>query len=427
MEPAMTINEDLWSARLPNGDVRSGTLEQLDEAFRSGHLGENTLVCGARSDRWVTLADALAGATAGVASTAVAAPRASAPVPRASVPVPRASAPVPRASAPVPLVVAQPVSPGINGSAELWQVRLANGEVRSGTRDQLAEALHGGHLDEHVLVLAAEAREWVPLGVVMRRSEPPAAVAAPAAAPPSVTPPVASPVAPRRFAPQPASAPPPSAMPAPPESSDEVWQVKLADGQVRSGTRDQLAEAFNAGHLDQTALVLAAGASEWVTLAQMMAPEPAPVAVQPAPPVVVSEEPAPVAVQPAPAVATQHEAPAAAPEPAPAAPAQDASSSLRPDDGQPDLQAAWDGDQLWRVNLSGKQLQRAFYEGLLDDDTLVLAAGTDEWIRLADARRAQSAPAVIPTAPPSDHDATPAVNGAVAEGAAPGTSLQDSV
>jgi len=44
MEPPMTINDDLWAARLPNGDIRSGTLEQLDEAFRAGHLSESTLV-----------------------------------------------------------------------------------------------------------------------------------------------------------------------------------------------------------------------------------------------------------------------------------------------------------------------------------------------------------------------------------------------
>jgi hypothetical protein len=449
MESPMTVSEDLWSARLPNGDVRSGTLEQLDEAFRSGHLGGDTLVCAARSDRWVTLADAMAGARAGVASAAVAAPRASVGVPRPSVPAPVASVPAPSV-APQP-VVAQPVSPRVNGSPEVWQVRLANGEVRSGTREQLAEALHGGHLDEHVLVLAAEAREWVPLGVVMRRSEAPAPVAfvpapvafvpAPAAfVPPSVAPPAVAPiapsVAPRRVvpqavAPQVASAPPPS--PAD-DGREQVWQVKLADGQVRSGTREQLEEAFNAGHIDQAALVLAAGASEWVTLTQMMAPEPPPVAAQPAAPI-VAQEPEPESALAPPAVAapaipssdlaSSVMAPpavaslASAPEEEPAASASNGSAPLPV---QPDLQAAWDGDGPWQVNLSSKQLKQAFYEGVLDDDTPVRAAGSDEWTRLGDARRTPSAS----SASPPDSDATPATNGAIADGDVAGASLHES-
>src|SRR5215467_9758975 len=49
MEQPMSINEGLWSAKLPNGDVRSGTLQQLSEAFRAGHIAETTLVCAAGS------------------------------------------------------------------------------------------------------------------------------------------------------------------------------------------------------------------------------------------------------------------------------------------------------------------------------------------------------------------------------------------
>jgi hypothetical protein len=417
----MTSHDDLWSAKLPNGDVRSGTLEQLDEAFRTGHLGPSTLVCGAHSATWIPLADALATARAVAAAP-----------PRASVPVARTSVAAPRPSAPVPAVVPQPAAAAVNGVPEVWQVRLASGEVRSGTREQLAEALHGGHLDEHVLVLAAEAREWVPLGVVMRRSEAPAPVAfvppAPVfVAPPVVAPPVALPVA-APVAPSPAR-----------DGRDDVWQVKLADGQVRSGTRGQLEEAFNAGHIDQAALVLAAGASEWVTLAQMMAPEPPPVAVQPAAPIVAPElAMAPPAVA-SPAIPSPDLTPAipsptttspvSVPEEAtvasaPAAPATNGASAPPPGDVQPDLQAAWDGDGPWQVNLSSKQLKQAFYEGVLDDDAQVRAAGSDEWIRLGDARRVPSASAASSASPP-DSDATPATNGAIADGDAAGASLHE--
>jgi hypothetical protein len=350
MEQPMNINEGLWAARLPNGDVRSGTLEQLNEAFRAGHLGESTLVRASRSDNWIKLADVLGGS----ASTAVGAPSASVSPPSAAT---------------------QPVSPR-NGSPDLWRVRLANGEVRSGTRQELAEAVRAGHLDEALPVLAAGAREWVQIGTVMGRTEPP-----PAPLVPSVHPPPS-------VIPQRASASPPSTVTPPqPHGSGELWQVKLADGQVRSGTRQQLEEAFDAGHLDEGTLVLPAGAHEWVTLASLGSRRPA----EPVPaPVGAAEPPPGEEQQAAPAVAPE-QAPVTPLEQAPAAPAHDPSSPLRTDDGQADLQAAWNDDQVWQVKLTGKQLEQAFHAGLLGDDVLVLAAGTEEWVRFGDVTRAQSA------------------------------------
>ena len=73
----MSTDQDLWSAMLPNGDIRSGTLAQLDEACRSGHLDQGTLVRPIHSDRWITLAEVLGGARAASApptATGVAAP-----------------------------------------------------------------------------------------------------------------------------------------------------------------------------------------------------------------------------------------------------------------------------------------------------------------------------------------------------------------
>jgi hypothetical protein len=354
MEQQMTINEDLWAAALPNGEVRSGTLAELNEAVRAGHLGVDTLVRAARSETWIRLVDLLGGGAIGAASAAVA---------------------VPPASVPAPPVATQP--PPANGSPDLWQVRLANGDVRSGTHEQLEEALRAGHLSEDLMVLAAGAREWAPLGVVVRRKEPPASLAPAAQQPPSVAPP-------------PASAPPqPTAPPPQPHDGDEQWQVRLADGQVRSGTRQQLEEAFNAGHLDEGTLVLAAGGSEWVTLASVAnrrqsEPVPAPV-VAPEP------EPSPVEANPAASVASQP-TPGAPAEQAPVEPAGDSPPSVpqRAEDGQQELPSASGGDQVWRVNLTSRQLQQAFHAGLLEHDALVLAVGTDEWVRLGDVTHAQS-------------------------------------
>jgi hypothetical protein len=50
---------------------------------------------------------------------------------------------------------------------------------------------------------------------------------------------------------------------------DELWYVKLANGDVHHVTLDQLDGAFQAGHIDETTMVLAAGASQWTTLGDL--------------------------------------------------------------------------------------------------------------------------------------------------------------
>ena len=406
----MSINQDLWAASLPNGEVRSGTLEQLKEACQSGHLSEGTLVRASSSDRWVKLADVLGGAVGG------------------SVRPPASVAPAPRASVPSPSVAPQPVSPPVNGDAEPWQVRLANGEVRSGTRQQLAEAFTTGHLDAEVLVLAAGARDWQRLGTVMERSAPSRPRIVPSTSPPPpVDPPRAS------------SPPPPTATLLGLHGGDDIWLMRLPDGQVRSGTRRQLEEAFRAGEIDEGALVLPDGASEWTKLGSVVArPLSTPAAASG-----VAMEATPAQAQPAaPGVAPEH-APASASERVPPPAAQDEPSPVQADppvqaqvapsavQADPPVQAqvappvtleAGAGDPLWQVKLTGKQLEEAVRAGLLGDDTLVLAAGSDQWVRFVDVRRSHSAPAgtslVVQSSP-----SAPATNGAGAElGAAPGAS-----
>src|SRR3974390_745704 len=107
MEHLMTTQQDLWSAMLPGGDVRSGTLEQLREAFRSGHVGAGTLVSPSGSNNWTRLADVIeAPAAAALPSDGWAA--------------------APSHPAPAPV---QPVSSPIDAAGAQWQVRLASGEV----------------------------------------------------------------------------------------------------------------------------------------------------------------------------------------------------------------------------------------------------------------------------------------------------------
>ncbi len=50
--------QEIWQIKLPTGDVRSGTLEQLDEAFAQGAIDERTLVRREGTDTWITLAEA---------------------------------------------------------------------------------------------------------------------------------------------------------------------------------------------------------------------------------------------------------------------------------------------------------------------------------------------------------------------------------
>jgi hypothetical protein len=383
----MTLQTNLWSAQLPNGEVRAGTLEQLGEAFRAGLIGETTLVCAAGSDQWARLADILAAAGA-------TAPANLAPPVGGSV-APRPSA-MPRPSS-VPSPVARPSSVPAPAMAtgELWQVRLAGGDIRSGTRQQLEEAIAAGHLGADLLALPGGATSWRPLGAILAGSVPPP------------SPPPSASVAPVPVAPSPSRVPAAAAPSRPPQAGDETLQVRLPDGQIRAGTRAQLEEAFRGGHLDASTLVLAAGAAEWTPLhvaivppapAQAVAPQ-----AEPAPQAVAAQaELAPQAVVPQAEDAPQAVAPQAVVAPA------DTETSLAPDT-QDSLPAASPGDETpvtssqdtpvakadgspepqWQVQLSERQLDAVFAAGLLGDDALVMAIGTDQWIRLGDARRSR--------------------------------------
>jgi hypothetical protein len=52
-------------------------------------------------------------------------------------------------------------------------------------------------------------------------------------------------------------------------STDRLWYVQLADGDVHRVTLDQLDEGFQAGHIDEKTMVLAAGASRWSPLGEL--------------------------------------------------------------------------------------------------------------------------------------------------------------
>jgi hypothetical protein len=54
-----------------------------------------------------------------------------------------------------------------------------------------------------------------------------------------------------------------------PMSDPDLWYVMLADGDVHRVSLDQLDEAFQAGHIDQETLVLAAGATQWTALGKL--------------------------------------------------------------------------------------------------------------------------------------------------------------
>jgi hypothetical protein len=50
---------------------------------------------------------------------------------------------------------------------------------------------------------------------------------------------------------------------------EELWYVKLGNGDVHRVTIDQLDGAFQAGHIDENTMVLAAGASQWTKLGEI--------------------------------------------------------------------------------------------------------------------------------------------------------------
>ena len=258
MEQSMTTNHDLWSAMLPNGDVRSGTLEQLKEAVRSGHLGGGTMVRAHlnNGNNWTPLSDVLPAAIASeVRATHL-------PSPAVSVPP-------------------QPGPSPSERDAVLWQVRLANGEVRSGTRQQLEDALRAGHVDEGTLVLTGAASEWTPLGALRNRVESSGAVVtshsprerAPAQerSAPDASLPTRSDDAPQES----------DAMPAQQGASRlDVGDEAAESSAVRQGspqwqiqlTEDQLDEAFRVGLLGEDVLVLAIGTDQWVRFGDLQRP-----------------------------------------------------------------------------------------------------------------------------------------------------------
>jgi hypothetical protein len=51
--------------------------------------------------------------------------------------------------------------------------------------------------------------------------------------------------------------------------SEELWYVKLPNGDVHRVSLDQLDSAFQAGHIDESTMVLAAGASTWTKLGDL--------------------------------------------------------------------------------------------------------------------------------------------------------------
>jgi hypothetical protein len=241
---------------------------------------------------------------------------------------------------------------------DLWSAKLPNGEFRSGTLEQLREAFRAGHLGAETWVRASGSHEWTRLADALK-PPPPAAVAA----------------------------------------DGGLWQARLADGRVRSGTREQLEEAFRAGHLDDQVMVLASGTSDWVKLETLWGPEEQPSTVAPEAPVAAeapaepetpaTEEAATPQTEPSAAKAAAGEP--AAPEPADAeAPAGD--QSLAKDAEAPPRQpAASETDELrWQVQLTDKQLEQAFQAGLLGEDALVQVVGSDRWARLGDIRRTRS-------------------------------------
>lgn len=94
---------------------------------------------------------------------------------------------------------------------------------------------------------------------------------------------------------------------------EELWYVKLANGDVHRVTIDQLDGAFQAGHIDESTMVLAAGASQWTTLGEVAGLDDESAAPpQAAAPVAISYVPQ---IQPVRQAAPAHVAPAAAPVP----------------------------------------------------------------------------------------------------------------
>jgi hypothetical protein len=78
---------------------------------------------------------------------------------------------------------------------------------------------------------------------------------------------------------------------------EELWYVKVADDDVHRMTLDQLDGAFQAGHIDESTMVLAADATEWARLGELLGLDDAGEESEApdAPPKAVEAAPAPVA------------------------------------------------------------------------------------------------------------------------------------
>jgi hypothetical protein len=102
-------------------------------------------------------------------------------------------------------------------------------------------------------------------------------------------------------------------------SSGDLWYVKLGSGDVHKVTLDQLDEAFQAGHVDENTMVLAANGTRWMKLGDAAglddAPAPAPAPVVAAAPSRVVAAPAALAAPPAAPIPVAYVAPRTAQAP----------------------------------------------------------------------------------------------------------------
>ncbi len=57
----MSAEGNSWYVKLPDGDVHRVTLDELDAAFQSGDIDENTMVLAAGADEWAKLGDLAGG------------------------------------------------------------------------------------------------------------------------------------------------------------------------------------------------------------------------------------------------------------------------------------------------------------------------------------------------------------------------------
>jgi hypothetical protein len=170
-----------WQVRMPDGQVRGGSPEQLEEAVRAGHLDARTMVLPPGAPQWVPLPTALEGIANARSRSPAAPPQAPAPAPAvaetpAAAPPPPAPAPEPSQPTPLTAPVAlerqadasPPDSPeseesktdvgAAAGDESLWQVKL--------TAAQLAAAFQAGIIQGDTQVMESGTDQWVALSSV---------------------------------------------------------------------------------------------------------------------------------------------------------------------------------------------------------------------------------------------------------------------